>query len=590
MPPPASFIDITSVPFTRVVTQAEFNVANEIWFRYVAAIPITLGTQTNSGGTFLPVTAIFQSNGTTVQKLPVTGIKGLWSGLLSVQDYYIKVTNNSTGSTDFDFTFTADTSPLDDISLVVGDYIINNDDNLPGTLLDSTGAIKTFLSNFPGGETAAILPDNTTVWHDAFAIYSATDFIAVFDSSLTYIGSLFSGASLGYQPIFAVDLTNNQFYMLDQSNKLWTISTSGVKVDTGYTLVETNIWAMAVNEDGTKLYYVEKDNDPIHVIDLTDGSVLPDLYTIPGFGAGDRFANTLFDQPGDMFTMSDGNVVTWWHDDSTSTYHIIIVDSGGSLINSWDYASPVEIDHLAYINGDSAHVLIWLFPFGTNEVQIGRLTLATGVIDNDFTQNSFLGGVNTIGPEKFGLAHSCTMLRVQDAPTPPPEDTGTIIINKVTTPSGLSQSFDFNAFGLTPDTFSLVDGGSRTYLNVPISGGTGGSAWAAGALADGSWAAGAWAGGSSGPSYSITETPIAGYTTTYVVSNGSSHLNITVGVDEIVTITVTNVLTSTQPGGGIYKIDPSAHKRNDTIWEDDFSGTYDVKIPNPFGISGTIGD
>jgi hypothetical protein len=42
------------------------------------------------------------------------------------------------------------------------------------------------------------------------------------------------------------------------------------------------------------------------------------------------------------------------------------------------------------------------------------------------------------------------------------------------------------------------------------------------------------------------------------------------------------------PGSGIYKIVPG--KRNDSIWNDDFTGSFDTKIPNPFGKTGLLGE
>ncbi len=593
MPPPVSFIDITSIPFTRVVTLAEFNVANEIWFRFISATPQMFGTQTSTSLSlsFNPVTKCYESDGTTQNGLTTTGPNGA-NFKVTISTYYIKITRNGGGATDGDFTFTADTALLDMVSPVVGDIIVNDDENYPATLFDSSGNLKTYISNFPGGEEGAILPDNTIVWHDRFQVYSSTDLIVLLDNSFNYIGSFFAGADTNYQPIFATDITNNQFYYLDQSKKLWTLTPSGVATDTGYTLSGTNIQAIQVNEDGTLLYWVERANASIHVLDLSDGSSLPDLYTVGGWNALTyKFANTIFDQCGDMFVMPNGNVVTWYQVGFTfPVYHLIVVDSSGSLLFTYTYTDPIGLDHLAYINGDSDHILIWLIEREElEEAHFGRLTLASGVIDQDFSKETFEGpGRNQDGEDKFGPSNSCTFLRVQDTLIPP-TDTGTVIINKVTVPGGLSQSFDFVATGFTPGTFTLTgDGDSRTYLNVPTTSGITGACWAGGALAPGSWASGAWAGGS-GPTYGINEIAVTGYVTTYLVSNGSSHNNITVGIDEIVVVTVTNTLTAA-PGGGIYKIDPAAHKRNDTLWNEAFDGTYTVKIPDPFGITGLVGD
>lgn len=135
-------------------------------------------------------------------------------------------------------------------------------------------------------------------------------------------------------------------------------------------------------------------------------------------------------------------------------------------------------------------------------------------------------------------------------------DTGTIIVEKVTIPEDDSTEFDFTAGGgLSPTSFSLSGGETRSFTGV-----------------------------AAGSGYSITETPNAGYITTYEVSNDSPIDNITVEADEVVTVTVTNIARIV---GGIYKIVPG--KRNDTLWNEDGS-TIDVKIPRPFGRSGMIGD
>lgn len=89
---------------------------------------------------------------------------------------------------------------------------------------------------------------------------------------------------------------------------------------------------------------------------------------------------------------------------------------------------------------------------------------------------------------------------------------GTIIVEKVTLPADTT-SFDFTAGGgLSPASFSLQNGQSQTFNNVPV-----------------------------GNGYSIAETIDPDYLTVeYLVSNGSPVDNISVSDGEIVTITVTN--------------------------------------------------
>lgn len=131
----------------------------------------------------------------------------------------------------------------------------------------------------------------------------------------------------------------------------------------------------------------------------------------------------------------------------------------------------------------------------------------------------------------------------------PPASVGTIIVDKIVTPNN-GETFQFNAVNLTPNAFTLDDATLQQYDNVPA-----------------------------GNGYGITEIVPSGWTVSYNVSNGSPHDNIAVVAGDTVVVTVTNTklpnLTS-----GIYKVVPG--KRNDTLWNEDFEGETDVKIPNPF--------
>lgn len=130
--------------------------------------------------------------------------------------------------------------------------------------------------------------------------------------------------------------------------------------------------------------------------------------------------------------------------------------------------------------------------------------------------------------------------------TPPVVQVGTIIVVKDANITD-GTVFPFNAVGLTPNAFTLLDNGSIQYDNVPY-----------------------------GSGYSIVETVPSGWTVSYNVSNGSPNTNINVGVGEIVVVTVTNTKLPNATSG-IYKIVPN--KRQDTLWLEGFTGTRDVKIP-----------
>jgi hypothetical protein len=435
MPPPTSFITISSVPFSQLVTQAMFNVANVQWFKYTATTPIAFGMQCNIGGTFNPKIILYQSDGTTQVGLQNVGNTGFWIWIKTAGDYYIKVVRQPLGASNFDFTFTADTKPINTISLAIGDIIINDDSlNYPATVLNSTGIIKTFASSIPAGEMGAILRSNISFWHDRFGQYSTVNQIAIFDTNLTHITSVSCGLTGGAFPPFATDITNNKVYVINQDGQLWTISSTGITTNTGYVFPPDpapHPDIVAVNEDGTKLYWGNVFNNlgVIHVLNLTTLTPLPDFYTIPTFTSSDFLAKNPNGNTGDMFVMPDGNVVTWWYSNTSDIYHLIVISKTGVLLNTYDYvgSAHMNLNHLAYINGDSDHIIGWWYIDDFFSVgQIGRLTLSTGVIDQIFTSQMFSEGINSNGTDKFGASNSCTLLRFQDSTytgggtTPPP--------------------------------------------------------------------------------------------------------------------------------------------------------------------------
>lgn len=96
----------------------------------------------------------------------------------------------------------------------------------------------------------------------------------------------------------------------------------------------------------------------------------------------------------------------------------------------------------------------------------------------------------------------------------PPPTTGTLIITKVTDPAASPQAFTIHAPGLTPDTFSLSDGGSQTFLTVPPG------------------------------TYSVTEDLPAGWTQTGIsVSSGAPASAIVLAAGDTITVTISNQQT-----------------------------------------------
>jgi hypothetical protein len=413
MPPPASYIDITSSPFVRTVTQAEFNASNEIWFRKVTTAATIFGMQTTSGGTFTPITTVFGSDGSTVVRAATTGTAGSWCLLPAADTYYVKITRNGGGASNFDFTSTFNVSPYDAIDLDPGDLIINDDADLPGVVVSSTGTLKGFTSTVPGGEMGAMLRTGVSIWHDRYGNFHATNTIAVLDATLDHVASVACGMAGVAFPLFAHD--RDSFYVCNSSNQLWTVTAAGIAANTGFTF-STTPHAIGVNTDGTILYWVHRNVDGIiHRVDLNTLTNLSNLYTISGFATGsDDLGRTPNGHPGDLFVLADGSVVTFWYDTSLTTHHVIHVSAAGALLNDIAYVDPMQVNHLAQIEGSSNTVAVWLYTtVGFDTGQFGTLNLTTGAISADFTVPMFQSGINMLGTSTmFGISTSCTFVQV----------------------------------------------------------------------------------------------------------------------------------------------------------------------------------
>lgn len=142
---------------------------------------------------------------------------------------------------------------------------------------------------------------------------------------------------------------------------------------------------------------------------------------------------------------------------------------------------------------------------------------------------------------------------------------GQIIVGKVTDPDAGDHEFNFEAAGgLSPTSFILEKDEEQIYDDL-----------------------------NPGSGYSVIELPDPLWSPTYLVSNGSPNTNILVEAGKATTVIVLNQLRSPFSGIAVMNPTPSSSsepdKKNDTFIDHD--GTFlDVKIPNPFIITGLIQD
>lgn len=412
---PASPIVVpTAFPYSRVVTQAEFNASNLIWFKFTNPTNLYLGSYTNSGGTFVPKTFMYLSDANTLLD---TFTNDAFYKTIGPGDYYFKILRNPIGASNFDFTTEFD------IALVAGtvpeNAVIVNDDTQgqPATMWDTTtGELIGIWPQIPGGEMGTSLPDGTSMWHDRYNNYRI-GYISVFDNNLTYIATIDTVPSIGNGADASAMGTDGIFMYVVRTadGKLWKVTRLGVITDTGITVAGFTR-GIGISKDATILYWSEGFASPsIHRWSMVTNTAMSDLYTVPlGGHTGFVALTNLDNHNGEILTFADGSIATWWVDTTTDQHFIIHVSAAGALINQWEMTGTYKaFDHINYTTDDNL-IRVWLFDALNENGKLAKLNLTTGVLTEEFIAPLFSTGANQVNgdPNMFGRSISCVMISV----------------------------------------------------------------------------------------------------------------------------------------------------------------------------------
>jgi len=417
---PATPVDIGAVfPFSRVVTQAEFNVSNLFWFKFTTLVPIAIGSFTNKGGTFTPKTFMYMSDGNSeiVNRTNVGFFRVVGPG-----DYYFKVIRSAGGASNFDFTSQFDIRSITVPSSIALNSVLVNDDTagFPSTLWDIGGNLLAALIRFPAGEMAAAFTSGETVWHDVFKNYREGTGLALFDNNLDYVASLDTTPTALGAGLNDVCMAYNgvDVYILNRlDRRLWKLTKSGILTDTGAQLSAGSPTAIGVSIDGTILYYAITPD--IKKWDIINNVALPNLYNVPDLNihAGNIAVSPALHN-GEILVLSDDSLVTWYVDFTATKCFVIHVTSGGVLAGSFEQTGTYNIvDHIAYAN-DSTKIIVWLFDQPSDTIgKLALLDVATGVLTSTSLSDIFSGGADQVTDhaQLFGRSVSCMMVNVLSA-------------------------------------------------------------------------------------------------------------------------------------------------------------------------------
>lgn len=428
MPPPGSFFDITAVPYSRVVTVAEFNVANEIWFRFITGVAVAFGHWTSRPAGVALTASIYESDGSTL--IQTQGSSTAWWRRLVAGTYYIKIARVPVNPIAADFTYEADTKPMDVISYDSGAVLISDDTgNIAGTIINSNGSISTFASAIPAGEIGDATFSGHILVHDRFGQYGTVGSLQLFNPTLStrtqivpstpFFGPLGPRVFHSATDFWVVDAFEGFLYRVSPTTGLL------VFVATIADILADGVDPIGITGDGAIVYFavssaVNNPNGNIKKYVVSSG-VTTVHHTIAGYVSSDSLAQTFDGNPGDLVVLPDGTYVTWWHDTSTTSDNIIHVSAAGTLLNSFNFVNPGDfVNHLAYASKTaSTHVRVWIRQgTGGTISKIGNFNLSTGVFDSFFLVDTFNQGQNsnTNDNTKFGPSASCPLYTLFSTP------------------------------------------------------------------------------------------------------------------------------------------------------------------------------
>lgn len=441
MPPPASFITINAIPFSRVVTQAEFNggtfggIPNEVWFQFITPVEIAFGGYSTKGGTFIPFARIYASDGTTLlHSTSAFGGSKSWYFVFPIGTYYVKITRFGGGASNFDFTSNFDTRPV--LTSVPSGSIIVNDDlvGFPATVISrTTGALLGVLTQVPAGETASIFSTGESIWHHAGFPFG----ISILDSDLNLVISGINDRAVGEAALCRSDTDFYFFYGsgIDKITTLGAVTT----IPLSTTLAQGNIKAVAMSPDGSILYYITGgsiasgfNNGIIKRWNILTDTAMVDFYAIPGFvnADGDQMGMTGNNTDnGNLLRLTDGSFVTHSYDASADLFSLLHISAAGVLLHKYDYpgygfTTYGVIDHICHNVDDPASVIVWFFKDSRgDEARYATVRLSDGLLTVITDTDMFSGGINfhADSPIIFAPSNSCVhVLYTIVAPVIPP--------------------------------------------------------------------------------------------------------------------------------------------------------------------------
>jgi len=477
--------EIASLPFSAVVDPNDTDDVESLplWWSYaVPALQKAIGAWAYDLATsYNPVITVYEDDGETLIFAPLgAGDKPMQFAVPSGDTIRMVVASGTPvpGST---LTIDVLDAPAGPYS--AGDIFINDDApadansprGFPAAIVSPTAnyTVIDIIPDIAAGEQGDILANGIVALEELPHGVVTDYFVKLYD------------AADGFSLITQINAGNGAFLRTCQgTGRFWFATDPGVPacfvqyleadgtLGPVHTLTGTNVLAaIAANNDETVLYYARNGtSQPIRRWDLVNDVALSDFVPL-----------LTGHNPEDILVLPDGSVVIIWGATTGGTAIVKIYDAAGLLLHTFPFTtydtSNNSPPRLAY--GRDLNDEIWVYlheRWGPGPGDIGialfiKVTISTGAY-TEIRQVEYNRGVyapDVTDPDvlaRFGNSNSCPFF-LMTVGEPPPVGAGTLIVRKEVLGGGI-QPFDFTVSGLSPSSFSLVDGGEQQFDDVPV--------------------------------------------------------------------------------------------------------------------------
>jgi hypothetical protein len=492
--------DIGTLPYSGSQDVHDAGTTYTVWYKYTPASSQMIGLfGFGDLVTYRPTVTVFTGTGSTPVGIGVTN-KAVQVYVNSGSTYWFRFIPNGGNPTPAVLLIEAEAFVPE--AIPPGAILVNDDtDGGPGAVVSSVDGddyhVYDYISPFPAGESGDVLRSTGLVLME-----DQTGDLQRYDVDLSSLGSVAVAMSGSTDLIRANQALDQWFVGIPTTAAIRVVNSDG-SLGTLHTLPTSGLTAITASNDGSIIYNAGQGGSVSAPIKrwLTGSSAM-DTDLVAGV-SGYKVTS--------MMTLEDDSIVALYIEDASphDTY-AVRYSAAGATVQTYAITSAASslAPRLTHAMGLDTF-WVWFHATATpgvstfREYAIGG-TLLRSVDHADFSNGSYAAAETATPISRFGVSPSCPFLVLGSG--------GTIIVEKVTIPDGSTQEFDFTASGgLTPTTFTLSDGESETFSGV-----------------------------ATGDGYGITEAAVAGWSTSFVVSNGSPPDNISVAGGETVTVTVTN--------------------------------------------------